>query len=299
MTNEKIILQKLKSKAATKGMPFQLMLQLFCQEEFLRRLERSEYKEKLILKGGLFLFSYSGFESRPTMDIDFLALHLSNDKDEMKIVIKSICQVTTENDFIKIDIKSTENIAEMKAYHGVRLKMLATIANTKTPFDVDIGLGDVIVPSVNEVEISTQLDGFIPPRLASYSLESTIAEKLEAMFDRMETTSRMKDYYDIYYLACHYDFEGRILMEAIRQTFLNRGTDCTMGSLKRIAVIYKDSNMINRWTTFTNKTLGVTLNFEIVVHLIIEFIEPLVHSIEEGSLILKNWNKDYLKYIEK
>ena len=53
----------------------------------------------------------------------------------------------------------------MKAYHGVRLKMLATIANTKTPFDVDIGLGDIIVPSVNEVEISTQLDGFIPPRV--------------------------------------------------------------------------------------------------------------------------------------
>ena len=75
-------------------------------------------------------------------------------------------------------------------------------------------------------------------------------------------------------------------MEAIRQTFLNRGTDCTLSSLKRIASIYKDSNMINRWTAFTNKTLGVTLNFEIVVQVIIEFIEPLVHSIEdENSLI--------------
>lgn len=30
-----------------------------------------------------------------------------------------------------------------KTHHGVRLKMLAMIANTKTPFDVDIGIGDI------------------------------------------------------------------------------------------------------------------------------------------------------------
>jgi len=84
MNTEKSTLQKLKNKARSKGIPFQLMLQLFCQEEFLRRLERSAYNDRLILKGGLFLFSYSGFESRPTMDIDFLALHLSNDQEDMK-----------------------------------------------------------------------------------------------------------------------------------------------------------------------------------------------------------------------
>lgn len=280
-------------------MPFQLMLQLFCQEEFLRRLERSEFKDKLILKGGLFLFSYSGFESRPTMDIDFLARHLSNDREEMKKVIDSICQITTENEFIQLEIKATENIAEMKAYHGVRLKMLAIIANTKTPFDIDIGLGDIIVPRVNEVEIPTQLDGFVTPKVASYSLESTIAEKLEAMFDRMETTSRMKDYYDIYYLASHYDFEGEILKEAISQTFTNRGTDCTMLSLNRLASMDKESNMINRWKAFTKKSLAVSLDFEIVIQLIITFIEPLIHSIKEEKSMQKNWSKEYLNYIEK
>ncbi len=56
MNTEKSTLQKLKNKARSKGIPFQLMLQLFCQEEFLRRLERSEYHDRLILKGGLFLF---------------------------------------------------------------------------------------------------------------------------------------------------------------------------------------------------------------------------------------------------
>ena len=104
MINERLILQKLRSKATSKGMPFQLVLQLFCQEEFLRRLERSEFKNKLILKGGLFLFSYSGFESRPTMDIDFLARHLSNDREEMKKVIDSI------NSFSDIFVITTLNL---------------------------------------------------------------------------------------------------------------------------------------------------------------------------------------------
>lgn len=298
MHNEKKILQKLKSKAVSDDMPFQLILQLFCQEEFLRRLDRSEYHNRLILKGGLFLFSYSGFESRPTMDIDFLAQNLSNDEEEMEKVINRICQVKTDNEFIRLEIKSTEVIAEMKAYHGVRLKMLAMIANTKTHFDVDIGIGDIIVPAVNEVEIPTQLAGFIAPKVASYSLESTIAEKLEAMFDRMETTSRMKDYFDIYYLASHYDFEGNILKEAIIQTFTNRGTDCTIRSLNRIASMNKESNMINRWKAFTKKSLAVSLDFELVIQLIITFIEPLIHSIEEEKSMQKKWSKDYLNYIE-
>ena len=298
MHNEKKILQKLKSKAVSDEMPFQLILQLFCQEEFLRRLDRSEYHNRLILKGGLFLFSYSGFESRPTMDIDFLAQNLSNDEEEMEKVINRICQVKTDNEFIRLEIKSTEVIAEMKAYHGVRLKMLAMIANTKTHFDVDIGIGDIIVPAVNEVEIPTQLAGFVAPKVASYSLESTIAEKLEAMFDRMETTSRMKDYFDIYYLASHYDFEGNILKEAIIQTFTNRGTDCTIRSLNRIASMNKESNMINRWKAFTKKSLAVSLDFELVIQLIITFIEPLIHSIEEEKSMQKKWSKDYLNYIE-
>lgn len=298
MHNEKKILQKLKSKAVSDDMPFQLILQLFCQEEFLRRLDRSEYHNRLILKGGLFLFSYSGFESRPTMDIDFLAQNLSNDEEEMEKVINRICQVKTDNEFIRLEIKSTEVIAEMKAYHGVRLKMLAMIANTKTHFDVDIGIGDIIVPAVNEVEIPTQLAGFVAPKVASYSLESTFAEKLEAMFDRMETTSRMKDYFDIYYLASHYDFEGNILKEAIIQTFTNRGTDCTIRSLNRIASMNKESNMINRWKAFTKKSLAVSLDFELVIQLIITFIEPLIHSIEEEKSMQKKWSKDYLNYIE-
>ena len=51
------VLARLKNKAAESGRSYQLCLQLFCQEEFLRRLEKSKYAENLVLKGGLFLYS--------------------------------------------------------------------------------------------------------------------------------------------------------------------------------------------------------------------------------------------------
>lgn len=289
MMNESAILQKLKSKSKNKGLPFQLILRLFCQEEFLRRLSFSSYKDKLILKGGLFLFSYSGYESRPTMDIDFLARNLSNNRDEMKKVIELIISEESVNIFVDFEVKSVEDIAEMKAYHGVRLKLIATIANTKTPFDIDIGIGDVVVPDVKSITVPTQLEGFNPPVLASYSLESTIAEKLEAMFARMETSSRMKDYYDIFFLASNYDFNGEILREAIQKTFKQRNTVCDLISLKRIEGMWENSNMQKRWDAFTKKSLGRGLEYRDIIKVIVEFVEGPITSIENEQGYKQQW----------
>lgn len=265
MSKERGILQKLKSRAKSKGLPYQLILQLFCQEEFLRRLSESEYRNKLILKGGLFLFSYSGYESRPTMDIDFLARELSNDRNEMEKVIEEILQVQTENDFIS--------------------------------FDIDIGVGDVVVPEIKTINIPTQLKEFQQPIIASYSLESTIAEKLEAMFDRMELSSRMKDYYDIFYLASNYDFNCTILKEAIEKTFEKRATVCSRESLERISKIHTDPGMSQRWQAFTKRSLGVQLEFELVTQLIYQFAKTPIISIEEEGTDSSVWSKDMKSYV--
>lgn len=72
------VLARLKNKATESGRSYQLCLQLFCQEEFLRRVEKSKYTENLVLKGGLFLYSLTNFDSRVTMDVDFLLKKLPN-----------------------------------------------------------------------------------------------------------------------------------------------------------------------------------------------------------------------------
>lgn len=66
------VLARLKNKSKEEGIPLQQLLNLLCQEEFIRRLSESTYRENLILKGGYLLYSISGFTSRPTIDFSVL-----------------------------------------------------------------------------------------------------------------------------------------------------------------------------------------------------------------------------------
>lgn len=72
-------------------------------------------------------------------------------------------------------------------------------------------MGDIIVPKAEKRKIPVQLEEFPQPEISTYSLESTIAEKFDAMLQRLEMTSRMEDFYDIYYLANMFDFDGKTL----------------------------------------------------------------------------------------
>lgn len=116
---------------------------------------------------------------------------------------------------------------------------MAKIGNTKTPFDIDIGLGDVVVPDIEDMNYTTQLKEFDSPMIKTYSLESTIAEKLEAICDRLEMTSRLKDYYDIYYLSLNFDFDGKVLLDAIISTFKNRNSIVNQEILNELTMINK------------------------------------------------------------
>lgn len=84
------VIARLKNKAKETGKPFQLHLQLFCQEEFLRRLAASRYAENLVLKGGLFIYTLTNFESRATVDIDFLLQQFPGRIEDIKRMAATI-----------------------------------------------------------------------------------------------------------------------------------------------------------------------------------------------------------------
>lgn len=56
------VLAKLRNKAKASGISYQQCLQLFVQEEFLRKLSKSGCEDTLILKGGLFIYTLTNFE---------------------------------------------------------------------------------------------------------------------------------------------------------------------------------------------------------------------------------------------
>ena len=274
------VLARLKNKAKESGRSYQLCLQLFCQEEFLRRLEKSKYAENLVLKGGLFIYSLTDFDSRVTVDVDFLLRKIPNTPEQLRAVLEEIIATETGNDFVTFEIKDVAPIAIAKKYAGIGASMIARIKNTRTPFGIDFGVGDVIVPKQEKRKIPTQLADFDQPTVNTYSLETTVAEKLDAILSLMEFSSRMKDYYDIYYLAQKFDFDGATLTEALRKTFENRSHAFTVEQFGQVMDFGSDAEMQKKWKAFCRKIDTKTDDFDTVLKTIKVFLtEPFAAAV--------------------
>lgn len=282
------VLARLKNKAAESGRSYQLCLQLFCQEEFLRRLEKSKYAENLVLKGGLFLYSLTDFDSRVTVDVDFLLRQIPNTPEQLKSLLEEIITVPTGNDFVTFEIKDVAPIAVAKKYAGIGASIVARIKNTRTPFSIDFGVGDVIVPKQEKRQIPTQLPEFESPTVNTYSVETTVAEKLDAILSLMEFSSRMKDYYDIYYLANKFDFDGKVLTEALNKTFENRGHAFTIEQFEQVMSFADDSAMQKKWKAFCRKIDTKTDDFGTVLRTIKVFLtEPFTAAVKSNEFTEK------------
>lgn len=283
------VLAKLKNKAKISGISYQQCLQLFMQEEFLRKLSKSGYEDNLILKGGLFIYTLTNFESRATIDVDFLLRGFSNSIEDVKSMIGKIIETSTGNDFVSMTAKGFEEISPQRKYHGISTQIIGQIKNVRVPFNVDIGVGDIIVPKAEERKINTQLPDFEKPVIKTYSLESTIAEKFDAILQRFELTGRMKDFYDIYYLARTFDFEGAKLRAAIFETLKKRETPYDRDSFKRILALSEDEDMQKRWRYFLKNIKDGTLEFAVVIKEMQKFLEPVFDAIVDEEEWKKNW----------
>ena len=256
------VLAKLRNKAKATGISYQQCLQLFVQEEFLRKLSKSECEDTLILKGGLFIYTLTNFESRATIDVDFLLVGYKNSIDTVKDLICKIIDTPTGNDYITMTAQCFEEISPQRKYHGIGTQIIAQIKNVRVPFNIDIGVGDVIVPKPEHRKINTQLPDFETPIISTYSLESTIAEKFDAILQRFELTSRMKDFYDIYYLSRTFNFEGVKLQAAIFETLQRRGTPYDRDCFKRVVALADDVDMQKRWKRFLKTIKDETLELD-------------------------------------
>ena len=283
------VLAKLKNKAKISGISYQQCLQLFMQEEFLRKLSKSGYEDNLILKGGLFIYTLTNFESRATIDVDFLLRGFSNTIEDVKSMIGKIIETSTGNDFVSMTAKGFEEISPQRKYHGISTQIIGQIKNVRVPFNVDIGVGDIIVPKAEERRINTQLPDFEKPVIKTYSLESTIAEKFDAILQRFELTGRMKDFYDIYYLARTFDFEGTKLRAAIFETLRKRETPYDRDSFKRILALSEDEDMQKRWRYFLKNIKDGSLEFAVVIKEMQKFLEPVFDAIVDEEEWKKNW----------
>jgi len=299
MSKADSIKARLKNLAIAKQEQFDYLLMLYFIERILYRLSISKYGDIFVLKGGLLLYTILDDKARATKDIDLLAKELASTLDGLQQIFKEICSIEAD-DAIYFDTEtiSAERIKEDADYEGVRIKVTAFLDKSKKILQFDIGFGDVIVPKAVDMEYPSLLD-MDPPRIKAYSMESVIAEKFEAMLYLAEANSRMKDFYDVYMLCRTFDFDGRVLYEAINQTIQRRGTPLskTPTVFSESFQTLKDKQM--QWNAFKRRIgTKIDASFGSIVLLIKIFLLPIYECVLGDKEFFGQWDKDALEWIK-
>lgn len=215
---------RLLSLAQNRGEDYQRVLGRYAIERFLCRLGRSKYQDKFALKGATLFTLWTGQTHRPTRDLDLLGRNLSSSISEVEGMIQEICHIH-QDDGIVFDSESIEGtrIKEEDEYDGIRVKLAAELAGARIPMQVDIGFGDAVYPEPELASFPVLLP-MEAPLIRAYPREATIAEKFHAMVVLDIRNSRMKDFYDIWFMAKTWEFEMESLRKAIEFSFKRRGT---------------------------------------------------------------------------
>ena len=283
--------QRLFNQAKESSRPFGELLQYFAIERFIYRLSKSLHADKFILKGALMFSAWCGPASRPTMDIDLLGT-IDKRLEVIIAAIRDACLMQVEADGISFDAESIEaaRITEGAEYRGVRVRVRGNLGNARISIQIDIGFGDVIVPEPCSIAYPTLLD-FPAPELKGYTMESTIAEKFQAMVKLGILNSRMKDFYDIWLLSIIFDFKGKIMAEAVEKTFEKRSTAVTLEAALFDPSFGKDESKDVQWRAFLRKSrlINAPQSFLEIVDAVKLYLEPIAVSIAEGRAFNSNW----------
>lgn len=295
------IKDRLKNKSRETGRTLQELFTLYGLERTIYRLSVSRYKENFVLKGGIFLYAlYRGDYPRSTTDIDLLAQRISNAEADMRAVFSDILSQEAD-DPLRYDLATLNvmPITEFKEYHGVNVSVTAYLDRTKIPVSIDIGFNDLIYPEKTEMDFPITLEDNSVPHIYAYSLYSSVAEKFEAIVSLGYDNSRFKDFYDLYILATRHDFDGKLLSEAIRETFEHRKTGLT--DIVAFEPGFADDPLRkSRWNAFIiKKKAMIHIRLEDVISTINTFLYPIVETITTQSLSIEKWLHEKQVWVNK
>lgn len=284
------VLAKLRNTSKSSGAPFQQVLQLYAIERFLYRISKSKHAQSVILKGALLLKTIGIPNARPTVDIDMLRKGKA-DHASLLALIKDCATLEVEADGLVFiaDSVAAEDIAKDSEYKGTRVLMDARMDNVRLKIQIDFGVGDVMVPGPRMIEYPVLLaDNTV--QLLAYPIESSVAEKLQAMVVLGNANSRMKDFYDVWICSKHLDFNADTLLKAIDATFKNRDTSVPADEVESLTAAFVEKHRV-QWNAFVKKIGETELidAFGRVVDDVKTFAMPALHSLANGETLSKHW----------
>lgn len=267
--------RRLLNLARERGDEFEMVLTHFAIERLLFRLAQSAHAERFLLKGAMLMAVWTGRPHRPTRDLD-LAGRGDSSVAAMEAVFRELCGQRVPEDGMTYDagLVRGELIRQDQEYEGVRIHLVAALGKARIALQVDIGIGDPVVPGPQVLTYPTLL-GHPAPRMAAYPPETVVAEKVEAMATLGPVNSRMKDFYDLWLIGHRFDFDGAVLARAIAATFSRRGTPFPHGPLYALtdAFVHQPEKQ-NLWNAFVSR--GRLQERPASLHEVVTFLRPFV-----------------------
>ena len=264
--NAQSLMDKSKNMAIKYNITPNEVLQNYMFERILERLSVSQYKNNFTLKGGLLLSSIMGISTRTTMDMDTSVKGINLTDTELYKILKEILDINV-GDNVKFQIMNSTPIREEDNYGGLKYNIIATFDNLKVNLSIDIATGDTITPK--EIEYNYKMlfeDRKL--QIMTYNIESIIAEKFQTVVSRGILNSRMKDYYDLYYLITYKEFSKENLKQAITKTFEKRNTN--LKEIENTLSKIKESSFIKElWENYSKKHIYTeNIKFEKIINTI-------------------------------
>ena len=266
---------KLKNVSREKDVDFNSVMIFYMYDRFVERLSKSKYKDNFILKGGFYLSKLFGLDNRSTMDIDTAIRKAEFTEENIIKMINEIINIDV-GDNVKFKIEKTETIRDEDEYGGLRITINFMLENIKDKFHIDLATGDPIYPRPDNYRYES-LIGDEVYKVWSYNLETVLAEKIETILSKLETSSRMKDYYDIY-LIYKFKFD-KIDKEkfrgAVEKTFKKREFDADL--ITNLNIVKESKVLKDKWISYSRKySYARDVEFEETLKCLEQFINIIV-----------------------
>jgi len=217
------IRRRLKARAAELDLDFQQAVLYYAMERFLFRLSKTQWSDRLVVKGAVMLRVWDAAVARPTRDIDFLG-RVDNTPEAIRGIVAECLSVRLDDGLAFESEIHAEPITVEDRYPGVRVKVAGDLGGARFMLRLDVGIDDAVVPDPGWVDYPVLLQDE-SPRILAYQPATAIAEKFQAMIEIGMANSRIKDYHDIWMLSRALEFNGQDLADAIHATFERRETE--------------------------------------------------------------------------
>lgn len=227
------------------------LLQMCLFEGILEKISKSKNKNHIILKGGLLISSLIGVEMRSTLDMDTTIRGLPMNEENISKILHEILEITIDADIVYRLIK-LERIRKEDLYEDFCATISCRYGKINANLNIDITTGDIITPK--EIQYSYEKileEGSIS--ILTYTIETIIAEKFETISSRNITTTRARDFYDLYMLYKLYKskIDRNVLKEAITLTSQHRNSFSLVLQYKEIVKLFYQSNSLkNLWDKY-------------------------------------------------